>query len=152
MMKQTRHQKILEIISKYEISTQDGLIDKLAEEGFLVTQATISRDIKRLNLTKRLSSGGKYIYSVTNHMPQNSRSQQLLADAVIKTDYAQNVAVIKCRSGMGSAVGAIIDQMEWDSMVGTIAGDDTIFVLMRSEDKAKKFQETLDHMLSNSSF
>lgn len=147
-MKQSRHQKILEIISKYEISTQDGLIEKLAEEGFAVTQATISRDIKRLHLNKRLSPNGKYVYAVTNQMPQNSRSQQLLMDAVVKTDYAQNVAVIKCRSGMGSAVGAIIDQMDWDSMVGTIAGDDTIFVLLRSEEKARKFQETLNAMLA----
>ena len=147
-MKQSRHQKILEIISKYEISTQDGLIEKLAEEGFAVTQATISRDIKRLHLNKRLSPNGKYVYAVTNQMPQNSRSQQLLMDAVVKTDYAQNVAVIKCRSGMGNAVGAIIDQMDWDSMVGTIAGDDTIFVLLRSEEKARKFQETLNTMLA----
>ena len=147
-MKQSRHQKILEIISKYEISTQDGLIEKLAEEGFAVTQATISRDIKRLHLNKRLSPNGKYVYAVTNQMPQNSRSQQLLMDAVVKTDYAQNVAVIKCRSGMGNAVGAIIDQMDWDSMVGTIAGDDTIFVLLRSEEKARKFQETLNAMLA----
>ncbi len=150
-MKQSRHQKILEIISKNEISTQDGLIEKLAEEGYVVTQATISRDIKRLHLTKRLSSSGKYIYSVTNQMPQNSRSQQLLADAVIKTDYAQNVAVIKCRTGMGSAVGAIIDQMDWDSVVGTIAGDDTIFVLLRTEEKAKKFLDTLNDLLLNPS-
>lgn len=150
-MKQSRHQKILEIISKNEISTQDGLIEKLAEEGYVVTQATISRDIKRLHLTKRLSSSGKYIYSVTNQMPQNSRSQQLLADAVIKTDYAQNVAVIKCRVGMGSAVGAIIDQMDWDSVVGTIAGDDTIFVLLRTEEKAKKFLDTLNDLLLNPS-
>ncbi len=150
-MKQSRHQKILEIISKNEISTQDGLIEKLAEEGYVVTQATISRDIKRLHLTKRLSSSGKYIYSVTNQMPQNSRSQQLLADAVIKTDYAQNVAVIKCRAGMGSAVGAIIDQMDWDSVVGTIAGDDTIFVLLRTEEKAKKFLDTLNDLLLNPS-
>lgn len=150
-MKQSRHQKILDIISKNEISTQDGLIEKLAEEGYVVTQATISRDIKRLHLTKRLSSSGKYIYSVTNQMPQNSRSQQLLADAVIKTDYAQNVAVIKCRVGMGSAVGAIIDQMDWDSVVGTIAGDDTIFVLLRTEEKAKKFLDTLNDLLLNPS-
>lgn len=150
-MKQSRHQKILDIISKNEISTQDGLIEKLAEEGYVVTQATISRDIKRLHLTKRLSSSGRYIYSVTNQMPQNSRSQQLLADAVIKTDYAQNVAVIKCRVGMGSAVGAIIDQMDWDSVVGTIAGDDTIFVLLRTEEKAKKFQDTLNDLLLNPS-
>lgn len=150
-MKQSRHQKILDIISKNEISTQDGLIEKLAEEGYVVTQATISRDIKRLHLTKRLSSSGKYIYSVTNQMLQNSRSQQLLADAVIKTDYAQNVAVIKCRVGMGSAVGAIIDQMDWDSVVGTIAGDDTIFVLLRTEEKAKKFQDTLNDLLLNPS-
>lgn len=145
-MKQSRHQKIIELINKYEISTQDGLIDKLAEEGFVVTQATISRDIKSLHLTKRLLSNGKYVYAVTNQMPQNNRSKQMLSDTVIGVDYAMNTAVIHCRIGMANAVAAILDQMEWDGSLGTLAGDDTIFVLLRSEEKAAKFCKIINEL------
>ena len=79
-------------------------------------------------------------------MPQNSRSQQLLADAVIKTDYAQNVAVIKCRTGMGSAVGAIIDQMDWDSVVGTMP-EMIRFCASSHRRKSEKILDTLNDLL-----
>lgn len=148
-MKTTRHQKILEIIKMQEISTQEGLLEQLRDAGFDVTQATVSRDIKQLHLTKRATTSGKYIYITQEPRtaPSNIKFKTLVQDAVLSTDYAGHTAVLRCHIGMGNAVCATLDRMDWDGVVGTLAGDDTIFVLLRSEEKAKEYTQMIDRLL-----
>ncbi|MDF2566949.1 MAG: arginine repressor [Oscillospiraceae bacterium] len=146
-MKTKRHQKILELIADNNIDTQEGLLKCLKESHFNVTQATVSRDIKELRLVKALSPEGQYRYIY----PQNddlkskitSKYHSILQDSITNIDYAGNTVVIKCHVGMANAACAALDSMLWDSVVGTLAGDDTIFALIRTEDKAKEFAESL---------
>lgn len=148
-MKKRRQAKILEIISKYETETQEDLQKYLHEAGFEVTQATISRDIKELRLVKAHSADGKYVYSTGKHPKEESfgRTAGIFNEAILKVQYAMNIVCIKCFSGMANAACAAIDSMDWDGVVGTIAGDDTIFVLCRSEREAQIFTVNLEKML-----
>ncbi len=150
-MKKRRQAKILELISSFEIETQEDLINKLLEYGFQVTQATVSRDIRELRLVKERSSGGRYIYSVGKKHSDgftNHRASGIFSESVINVDYAMNTAVIKCFSGMANAACAAIDSLEWAEVLGTIAGDDTIFILCKSEEQAKSFTSKLRLMLN----
>ena len=144
-MKSSRHSKILEIISEYPIETQDELLSRLKTEGYKVTQATISRDIKDLRLVKTLGSDGKYRYTEARAGSSDIRSNfdQLFASSVTSMDLAQNIVVIKTLSGMANAVCAAMDSTENSAIVGTIAGDDTIFVACRSDEDAGELTETL---------
>ena len=137
-MKQNRHELILELIRNHEVSTQEELIELLGQNGFNVTQATVSRDIKTLRLVKTLSGNGEYIYaaSKTDNNNLSLKLDSLLAESAIKIDYVLNQIVIKCYSGLANAVCAALDSQHFDGMVGTIAGDDTILVIMRSEQQA----------------
>lgn len=148
-MKKRRQAMILDIISKYEVETQEDLQKYLQEAGFEVTQATISRDIKELRLVKSHSADGKYVYSTGKHPSDDgmSRTAGIVGDAIIKVQNAMNMVCIKCFSGMANAACAAIDAMEWDGVVGTIAGDDTIFVLCRTEREAEMFAVNLEKML-----
>jgi len=141
-VKEGRQQIIYEIISKREVTTQNDLQNILLEYGYKVTQATISRDIRELKLVKNLSKDGKYIYC----MPEKNRDAMsdkreyiILKGLISSIDYALNTVVIKCHTGMAQAVCASIDSINFEDVVGTIAGDDTIFILMRSEQKAFEF-------------
>lgn len=149
-MKKRRQAKILEIISKHETETQEELQAYLHEAGFEVTQATISRDIKELRLVKAHSADGKYIYSTGKKNSEDGfgRTGGIFSEAIIKVQYALNTVCIKCFSGMANAACAAIDSMEWDGVVGTIAGDDTIFVLCRTEHEAQIFAVNLEKMLN----
>ena len=149
-MKQSRHQKILEIISKYEISTQDGLIEKLAEEGFAVTQATISRDIKELHLVKERTARGTYKYVVSLHRGRTdlaNRLQTIFRESVTSFDMAQNLIVLKTMPGLANAAAAALDGMDIPNMVGSIAGDDTAVLIMRSNEYAEQFCHEIRLML-----
>lgn len=148
-MKKKRHAKILELIQNFEIDTQEELQDKLKDCGFVVTQATISRDIKELRLVKELSGSGKYKYSTGRKLNDDfaSRLGGIFSESIINLDYAMNTVVIKCFSGMANAACAAIDAMRWDGVVGTLAGDDTIFVLCRSEDCAIIFASDVERMI-----
>ena len=148
-MKKRRQAKILELISSFDIETQEDLQAKLIEFGFEVTQATISRDIKELRLVKELSSGGRYCYSTGKKHPERyaHRASGIFTDSIISVDYAMNTVVIKCFSGMANAACAAIDSMAWEEIVGTIAGDDTIFMLCRSVETALVFTNKLRKML-----
>lgn len=148
-MKKRRQAKILEIISTNEIETQEELQAKLLECGYEITQATISRDIKDLRLVKDLSPKGRYIYSTgKKHFENiNKRAGGIFNESIISIDYALNTVVIKCFSGMANAACAAIDSMTHDNVLGTIAGDDTIFVLCRTEEYAKNFTFKLRTML-----
>lgn len=144
-MKRQRQNKIIEIIERYEITTQDALKKRLEDEGIVVTQATLSRDINELDLRKELSESGAYIYVRT----QRSAVQcpPIFRDSISDIDYAMNTVVIKCHTGMAQAACAVLDKMDCSEIVGTIAGDDTIFALMRSEAAACGFADGLKEML-----
>ncbi len=139
-MKSNRKAKVVEIIETCDIENQEELLCKLKEEGFNVTQATVSRDIKELRIIKRLGANGKYKYC----LPEKDRNDfaskftAILSSSVVSTDYANNIAVVKCYSGMAQGACAAIDAMHWDGLIGTIAGDDIIFALFRSEEQAMK--------------
>lgn len=152
-MKSMRQKKILEIIEAKTVSTQDELQELLSQEGFSATQATISRDIRELKLVKIQTSSGEYCYSP----PQEHRSvpvtlniNAVFLESIKSIDHAGNFVVVKCFSGMANAVCATIDNGRWDGMVGTLAGDDTIFMLLRTEDQAADFSRYLTEMVNKS--
>ena len=149
-MKKRRQAKILELISSREIETQEELQALLLEYGYEVTQATISRDIKELRLVKDLSSKGRYVYSTgkKNTSNINKRAGGIFSESIIKIDYALNTVVIKCFAGMANAACAAIDSMELEEVLGSIAGDDTIFILCTSEENAREFTVKLRNMLN----
>lgn len=148
-MKERRHAKILELISKYNIDTQEGLLDLLRKEGFDVTQATVSRDIKELRLVKTLSSDGKYKYSLEkeNVKDASSKFYSMFSDSAISVAHAQNIVVIKCSTGMANAVCAALDAAGWENVIGTVSGDDTIFVLLPDEISAADFADELKKLI-----
>jgi transcriptional regulator of arginine metabolism len=150
-MKKRRQAKILEIINSNAVETQEELQEKLKAEGFDVTQATISRDIKELRLVKELSDNGRYIYSVGSKQSSEDvslRAGGIFVESIISVDFALNTVCIKCFSGMANAACAAIDSMKWNGVVGTIAGDDTIFVLCRDESAAEIFTANLEKTLN----
>lgn len=150
-MKKRRQAKILEIISNNEVETQEELQAKLFASGYEVTQATISRDIKELRLVKDLSPRGRYVYSAgkkINAESINNRAGGIFSESIVSIDYALNTVCIKCFSGMAGAACAAIDSLTIDEVLGTIAGDDTIFVLCRSEHSAEIFTSKLRTMLN----
>lgn len=137
-MKSGRHSRILEIIAEQPIETQDELLTILRAEGYKATQATISRDIKDLRLVKALGSDGKYRYIPADINSSNSQSgiSSIFNTAVKSIDNAENLVVIKTLSGTAQAVCASIDTLGYSSIVGTIAGDDTIFIACRTKELA----------------
>jgi len=139
-MKTTRHNKILELINKYEITTQEELIEHLREEGYDVTQSTVSRDIKQLRLTKTLMPEGKYRYQASPSTEKGAKNNfgTIFSSSVISIEEAMNIVVIKTFSGMAQAACAALDMMSFDFIVGTLAGDDTIIVVCKNEETAKK--------------
>ena len=149
-MKSKRQQAILKIISENDICTQEELQKKLEEQGFNVTQATVSRDIKNLKLIKTSSQGQKYKYAQKSDdadAQKSIRFQSAFLAAVISVDYAQNIVCVKCHVGMGNAACAVIDNMNLGDVVGTIAGDDTIFILLKDTQQAVAFVDKLNEML-----
>jgi transcriptional regulator of arginine metabolism len=149
-MKQNRLDCILELIREHEVGTQEELLNLLRESGFNVTQATVSRDIKALRLVKTLLNGGDYIYaaSKTDNNNLSSKFDTLLLESTIKIDYVFNQIVIKCYSGLANAVCAALDSQHFEGMVGTIAGDDTILIIMRSEQQTRNLYSILQKKLS----
>lgn len=143
-MKNKRQYKILDIIKLHDVETQEMLQGLLSEYGFKVTQATVSRDIKELKLVKKMNKNGIYKYEAP---AENQFKQNIFADTVTSIDYAVNTVVIKCHNGMAQAACAALDSMDYNGIVGTIAGDDTIFVLMRTEAEAKKLVKTFKELV-----
>lgn len=137
-MKIARHSKIIELINKYDIETQEELADKLRKEGFQVTQATVSRDIRELKLTKMAVEGSAQKYVVVQNTDglMSDKYLRVLRDGFVSIDRAENILVIKTVSGMAMAVAAAIDALQWSEIVGSIAGDDTIMAAIRTKDDA----------------
>ncbi len=150
-MKIKRQTKILELIKKYEIETQEDLLAYLVREGYQVTQATVSRDIRELKLTKVALGNGKqkYIALLETNEDMSQKYERIFRDGFISMDIAQNILVIKTVSGMAMAVAAAIDALQIHEIVGSIAGDDTIMCAVRNTedailviDKLRKFIES----------
>ena len=134
-MKLERHSKIVELIGKYEIETQEELAERLNQEGYKVTQATVSRDIRELKLTKVQSENGRQRYMVMqNQAAFSDKYIRILKDGYVSMDMAQNILVIKTVSGMAMAVAAALDAIHFSEIVGCIAGDDTVMCAVRTVD------------------
>lgn len=144
-MKIERHTKIVELINKYDIETQEELADKLNEAGFNVTQATVSRDIRELKLTKVAFDGNRQKYVVLQSQEgwMSEKYIRVLQDGFSNMSMAQNILVIKTVSGMAMAVAAALDAMQFPEVVGCIAGDDTIMCATRGEDDTLLLMERL---------
>ena len=138
-MKPSRQAKILELIEYHDIETQEQLLAELENCGFVTTQATISRDIKELRIIKELGPNGLYRYSAAAKLPEPTSSAKLnsiFKQCVVACDHAQNIVVIKTMPGLASAACSAIDAMNFESIVGTLAGDDTAFLLLRDNSSA----------------
>ena len=144
-MKTTRQAKILELIQKKDVETQEELSAYLEKEGFQVTQATVSRDIRELKLTKIAMDNGKQKYAVITDADSGMMEKyaRVLREGFISMDLAKNIVVIKTVSGMAGAVCAAIDAMKFQEMVGSIAGDDTIICIIRDDEEAVKIMKKL---------
>ena len=144
-MKNVRQQKILEIIEKYDIDTQETLITKLSEMGFNVTQTTISRDIRQLNLVKAVSSKGTYKYVAPGIRKESGTPilSSAITDSVIKISAAGNIIVVKTYAGMANAVAVCVDSLYHDSIIGSVAGDDTILLVVADNEIASTLASEL---------
>ena len=148
-MKTKRHDKILEIIGRYDIETQDDLISRLEKEGFAVTQATVSRDIRELKLSKVLTGRGTYRYVRGDNKSSdvNVKFNNALVESIQRVDYAGNIIILKTIPGLASAVATGIDAIHISEILGSIAGDDTIMVVVRNEDSAEEIADKLKNMI-----
>ena len=144
-MKAQRQRKILEIIEKYDIDTQEALIDKLAEEGFTVTQTTASRDIRQLKLVKGTTGRGTYKYISPNNKPEVRVPvlKSAIHDSVIKIEAAENIVVVKTHAGIANAVAVGIDALNLQNLVGSVAGDDTLLLVMKNSAAAAETERSL---------
>ena len=148
-MKQSRHEKIVELIENSEIETQEELADRLREAGFTVTQATVSRDIRQLHLSKVPAGNGrqKYVVLRQDDSPLWDKYVRVLRDGFVSMDMAQNILVIKTVSGMAMAVAAAVDAMKFREIVGSIAGDDTIMMAVRSVEDTRIVMDKIREIL-----
>ncbi len=144
-MKSKRQNKILDLIENNEVETQEDLVALLNEAGFKVTQATISRDIKELQLIKVQSSSGAYKYAVNKKNKSNDLDimMRIFKDTVLSVDVAMNLVIIKTLSGSANAAAEVVDSMHYPGVVGTLAGDNTIFIATTSEQTAEEISERL---------
>lgn len=148
-MKRNRQEKLLELISRYEIETQDELIEKLRENGYQATQATISRDIRELQIAKMTTGRGTYRYVLPKHAepsPAVSFSAALI-DSIISSQAAQNIVVLKTYPSLAPAVAAGIDRMQANQILGCVAGDDTILIVTQDSDCARMLSEQVHDLL-----
>ena len=149
-MKVNRHAKIVELVNKYQIETQEELAELLNAEGYKVTQATVSRDIRDLRLTKVQTENGKQKYAAlkTTQSVLAEKYFRILKDGFVSMGMAQNILVIKTVSGMAMAVAAAIDEMNWPEVLGCIGGDDTIMCAIRTVEEAEKVMEKIRKIVS----
>ncbi len=149
-LKRLRHNKILEIINRREIETQEELAGELRAAGFEVTQATVSRDIRELKLSKVPAGKGKQKYTALHQEEKNHMEDKyirVLKDGFVSMDMAQNILVMKTVSGMAMAVAAAIDAMHFQEIVGSIAGDDTIMMAVRTVEDTQRLMERIRELL-----
>lgn len=144
-MKKNRQAKIIELIGLHEVETQEELVRLLRDSGFAVTQATVSRDIKDMRLIKVMSDDGqRYKYAQDMQRPEQGVDyNRVLEQSIHKVDYSGNLLVVKCHAGMAQAAGAAIDATDYDGIVGSVAGDDTILIVMRTLEDAQSLAAEL---------
>lgn len=149
MSKRQRLMRIREIIVKHEVETQDDLVELLREEGFNVTQATVSRDIKELSLIKVPLQDGRYKYSLPADQRYNplQKLKRILLDCFVSIDHTENLIVIKTLPGNANTVGVLIDHLEWDDIMGNISGDDTILIICKHKENTPVIVELFLDML-----
>ena len=150
-MKIKRQAKILEIVSNRDVETQEQLLQELQDAGFYSTQATISRDIKELRIVKELTSFGTYRYATSMKEVKgtfSSRLNTIFRECVTGFDYAQNLVVIHTLPGLASAAGSAVDAMEMNFVLGTLAGDDTVMIVMKDTNSAAAFCGEIKSLLS----
>ena len=148
-MKKNRHAKIVELIEKYDLETQEELAEKLRQDGYDVTQATVSRDIRELKLSKVPLGDGrqKYVLLRESHGEMGEKYVRVLQEGMSSMGMAQSLLVVKTVPGMAMAVAAALDAMHMKEIVGTIAGDDTIMLAVRSSEDAEIVREKIDYVL-----
>lgn len=149
-MKSNRQNIILAIIAREEIETQNHLMEALARQGIKTTQATLSRDIKELHLIKTLSPSGKYRYSAPSAEPKarhDDRFRKIFRESVTSSEAAQNIVVIKTLPGLASGAAGTLDGMDVPNLVGTLAGDDTAILIMKTNEAAQTLCEEIRKML-----
>lgn len=148
-MKSTRHSAILEIIESRNIETQEELAEALRDQGILVTQATVSRDIKELHLIKVLSETGGYKYATLDKAEQgmNERFIRMFSESVLSAVSANNLVIIKTLAGSAHVAAEAVDSLKWSEVVGTIAGDNTILVICRTNEEAPQIVERFRGMM-----
>jgi transcriptional regulator of arginine metabolism len=149
-MKVTRHAKILEIINSKDIETQEDLAEELKKGGMDVTQATVSRDIKELKLIKVLSDNGRYKYATIQHTENFMLNKlvNIFTQTVLHVESVSNFVIVKTISGSAPAAAEAIDSLSFDGIAGTLAGDNTIFVLARSEEKAQDILQKMKKLIN----
>lgn len=149
-MKGQRHVKIREIIANHDIETQDELVESLRNAGFAVTQATVSRDIKELQLIKVPLDDGRYKYSLPADQRYNplQRLKRALSDHFSSIDYTDNLIVMKCLPGTANTICVLLDSLDWKEMMGTICGDDTILIICRTKKESKAIVDQILALLS----
>ncbi len=149
-MKNDRQAMILEIITHENIETQEQLLARLQERGISSTQATMSRDIKQMHLVKEPVGQGSYRYAVSGSRTRLNAAEKLrniLRESIVGVDYAQNIVVIKTMPGLANGACSALDHMDIPNLVGTLAGDDTAIIIMRSKDDAAAISQTIREML-----
>jgi len=144
-MKSVRHLKIRELITGQIIETQEELVEALGDAGLQVTQATVSRDIKELQLIKVPAEDGRYRYSLPQEQRMNPlhKLKRALVDHYVHIDFTDNLVVMKCLPGSANTICALIDNMEWNEVMGTICGDDTILIICRTKSQSEDIIERL---------
>lgn len=146
MDKRERQAALIRIVSENEVETQEELCQRLRKAGFYITQATVSRDMRELKIRKGISESGTNCYCIgVSNIPKQYNS--IFAQSVISVDYAMNIVVIRCHAGMAPAACKVVDEQGFGLVVGTIAGDDTVFAVARSENHALQLVEQLMAML-----
>lgn len=148
-MKSNRQNAIIELIEKFEVETQEDMISRLRSLGYEVTQATVSRDIRELKLTKVLTSHGTYRYvkNRTNHHEGNIKLNHAVVDAIVKVDYAANIVVLKTFPGLAMAVASGVDALNLSNVLGCIGGDDTIMIVTRDEETSRKISQNIKELI-----
>ena len=150
-MKNERQNRILELVAAHEIETQDEMLELLRKDGFAVTQATVSRDLKELMLSKALTARGTYRYCVNPARSHtgNVRLNNAMVDSIIHVDYSLNNVVLKTYPGLAQAVASSVDAMNMHQVLGCVAGDDTIIIVTRDEESSVTISETIRKLMKS---
>ena len=148
-MKSNRQNAIIDLIEKFEIETQEDMISRLRALGYDVTQATVSRDIRELKLTKVLTSNGTYRYvkNRSNHHEGNIKLNHAVVDSIVKVDYSANIVVLKTYPGLAMAVASGVDALNLSNVLGCIGGDDTIMIVTRNEETSVQISENIRELI-----